>query len=158
MSISVSNMIGVSLEYTDSSPSFAVGTVVNLSDGGQAMYVQAASTVATYAAVSVRVNNTVVPLTTTNSAGSKAIGFAQVSIASAYYGWVQLGGKPRVNVATACEPSVPLFTTATGGVLDDATVTGGLVAGLVATTSAASASAVTCIAGYPHIATGVVGF
>ena len=158
MSISVSNMIGVSLEYTDTSPSFAVGTVVNLSDGGQAMYVQAASTVATYAAVSVRVNNTVVPLTTTNSAGSKAIGFAQVSIASAYYGWVQLGGKPRVNVATACEPSVPLFTTATGGVLDDATVTGGLVAGLVATTSAASASAVTCIAGYPHIATGVVGF
>jgi hypothetical protein len=151
-------MIGVSLEYTDTSPSFAVGTVVNLSDGGQAMYVQAASTVATYAAVSVRVNNTVVPLTTTNSAGSKAIGFAQVSIASAYYGWVQLGGKPRVNVATACEPSVPLFTTATGGVLDDATVTGGLVAGLVATTSAASASAVTCIAGYPHIATGVVGF
>jgi hypothetical protein len=158
MSISVSNMIGVSLEYTDTSPSFAVGTVVNLSDGGQALYVQAASTVATYAAVSVRVNNTVVPLTTTNSAGSKAIGFAQVSIASAYYGWVQLGGKPRVNVATACEPSVPLFTTATGGVLDDATVTGGLVAGLVATTSAASASAVTCIAGYPHIATGVVGF
>jgi hypothetical protein len=158
MSISVSNMIGVSLEYTDASPSFAVGTVVNLSDGGQALYVQAASTVATYAAVSVRVNNTVVPLTTTNSAGSKAIGFAQVSIASAYYGWVQLGGKPRVNVATACEPSVPLFTTATGGVLDDATVTGGLVAGLVATTSAASASAVTCIAGYPHIATGVVGF
>ena len=158
MSISVSNMIGVSLEYTDTSPSFAVGTVVNLSDGGQALYVQAASTVATYAAVSVRVNNTVVPLTTTNSAGSKAIGFAQVSIASAYYGWVQLGGKPRVNVATACEPSVPLFTTATGGVLDDATVTGGLVMGLVATTSAASASAVTCIAGYPHIATGVVGF
>jgi hypothetical protein len=106
----------------------------------------------------VLVDNTVVPLTTTNSAGSKAVGFAQVSIASAYYGWVQLGGKPRVSVAAACEPSVPLFTTATAGVLDDATVTGGLVAGIVATTSAASASAVTCIAGYPHVATGVVGF
>lgn len=158
MSISVSNMIGVSLEYTDTSPSFAVGTVVNLSDGGQALYVQAASTCATWSAVTVSVDNKVAPLTTTNSANSKAVGFAQVSIASAYYGWVQLGGKPRVNVATACEPSVPLFTTATGGVLDDATVTGGLVAGLVATTSAASASAVTCIAGYPHIATGVVGF
>ena len=158
MSISVSNMIGVSLDYTDTSPSFALGTTVNLSDGGQAVYVRAASTVATYAAVSVLVDNTVVPLTTTNSAGSKAVGFAQVSIASAYYGWVQLGGKPRVSVAAACEPSVPLFTTATAGVLDDATVTGGLVAGLVASTSAASASAVTCIAGYPHVATGVVGF
>jgi hypothetical protein len=158
MSISVSNMIGVSLEYTDTSPSFALGTTVNLSDGGQAVYVRAASTVATYAAVSVLVDNTVVPLTTTNSAASKAVGFAQASIASAYYGWVQLGGKPRVSVLVGCQPNVPLFTTATAGSLDDATVTGGLVAGLVATTSAASASAVTCIAGYPHIATGVVGF
>ena len=155
MSISVSNMIGVSLEYTDTSPSFALGTTVNLSDGGQAVYVRAASTVATYAAVSVLVDNTVVPLTTTNSAGSKAVGFAQVSIASAYYGWVQLGGKPRVSVLVGCQPNVPLFTTSTAGSLDDATVTAGLVAGLVATTSAASASAVTCIAGYPHILTGL---
>jgi hypothetical protein len=108
--------------------------------------------------VTVSVDNKVAPLTTTNSANSKAVGFAQVSIASAYYGWVQLGGKPRVSVLVGCQPNVPLFTTATAGSLDDATVTGGLVAGLVATTSAASASAVTCIAGYPHIATGVVGF
>jgi len=141
MSISVSNMIGVSLEYTDTSPSFALGTTVNLSDGGQAVYVRAASTVATY--------------TTTNSAGSKAVGFAQVSIASAYYGWVQLGGKPRVLVAANCQPSVPLFTTATAGVLDDATVTAGLIAGLVATTSTVTASNVTCIAGYPHVLTGL---
>ena len=155
MSISVSNMIGVSLDYTDTSPSFALGTTVNLSDGGQAVYVRAASTVATYAAVSVLVDNTVVPLTTTNSAGSKAVGFAQTSIASAYYGWVQLGGKPRVSVLVGCQPNVPLFTTSTAGSLDDATVTAGLVAGLVATTSAASASAVTCIAGYPHVLTGL---
>ena len=155
MSISTSALIGVALDYTDTTPSFATGTTVNLNDGGQAVYVQAASTVSTYMAVSVRVDNTVVPLTTTNSANSKAIGFAQVSIASASYGWVQIGGKPRVTVATACQPNVPLFTTATAGVLDDATVTAGLVAGLVATTSAASASAVSCIAGYPHVLTGL---
>ena len=83
MSISTSALIGVALDYTDTSPSFATGTTVNLSDGGQAVYVQAASTVATYAAVAVRVDNTVVPLTTTNSANSKAVGFAQASIASA---------------------------------------------------------------------------
>jgi hypothetical protein len=158
MTVSTSNVIGVALGNTDSAPQFNTGTTVNLDDGGQAVYVQAASAVAAFAAVAVSATNTVVPLTTTNSAGSKAVGFAQVSIASASYGWVQLGGKPRVSVATACQPSVPLFTTATGGVLDDATVTGGLVMGLVATTSAASASAVGCIAGYPHIGTGVVGF
>jgi len=155
MTVSTSNVIGVALGNTDTSAQFNLGTTVNLDDGGQAVYVQAASTVATYAAVAVRVDNSVVPLTTTNSASSKAVGFAQVSIASASYGWVQLGGKPRVNVAVACQPNVPLFTTATAGVLDDATVTAGLVAGLVATTSAASASAVTCIAGYPHILTGL---
>ena len=155
MTVSTSNLIGVSLGYTDTSPAFGLGTVVNLDDGGQAIYVQAASTVATYAAVAVQVDNTVVPLTTTNSAASKAVGFAQVSIASAYYGWVQLGGKPRVLVAANCQPSVPLFTTATAGVLDDATVTAGLVAGLVATTSTVTASNVTCIAGYPHVLTGL---
>jgi hypothetical protein len=155
MTVSTSNLIGVSLGYTDTSPAFGLGTVVNLDDGGQAIYVQAASTVATYSAVAVQVNNSVVPLTTTNSAGSKAVGFAQVSIASAYYGWVQLGGKPRVLVAANCQPSVPLFTTATAGVLDDATVTAGLVAGLVATTSTVTASNVTCIAGYPHVLTGL---
>jgi hypothetical protein len=158
MTVSTSNLIGVALGYSDTTAQFTLGTTVNLDDGGQAIYVKAASTVATYSAVAVQVDNSVVPLTTTNSANSKAVGFSQVSIASAYYGWVQLGGKPRVNVATSCQPSVPLFTTATGGVLDDATVTGALVAGIVATTSAASASAVTCIAGYPHVATGVVGF
>jgi hypothetical protein len=78
-----------------------------------------------------------------------------VSIASAEYGWVQLGGKPRVLVAANCQPSVPLFTTATAGVLDDATVTAGLIAGLVATTSTVTASNVTCIAGYPHVLTGL---
>ena len=157
MSISTSALIGVALDYTDTSPSFATGTTVNLSDGGQAVYVQAASTVATYAAVAVRVDNTVVPLTTTNSANSKAVGFAQVSIASAYYGWVQLGGKPRVLVAANCQPNVPLYTTGTAGVLDDAVVSGGLVAGLVATTSTVTASNLACIAGYPHILTGAAG-
>ena len=155
MPVSTSNLIGVALGNVDTTAQFNLGTVVNLDDGGQAMYVQAASTVSTYAAVSVLVNDAVVPLTTTNAASSKAVGFAQTSIASASYGWVQLGGRPRINVATACQPNVPLFTTTTAGVLDDATVTAGLVAGLVATTSAASASAVTCIAGYPHILTGL---
>ena len=154
MTVSTSNLIGVSLGYTDTSPSFNLGTTVNLDDGGQAIYVKAASTVSTYMAVSVQVDNNVVPLTTTNSANSKVVGFAQTSIASASYGWVQIGGKPRVNVLAACQPNVPLFTTSTAGSLDDATVTAGLVAGLVATTSAASASAPTCVAGYPHVWTG----
>lgn len=156
MAVSTSNLIGVALGSTDTSASFKLGTTVNLDDGGQAVYVQAASGVAQYDAVAVLGNNTVVPITTTNSANSKAVGFAQVSIASASYGWVQLGGKPVVKLAASCLPAVPLYTTATAGTLDDAVVSGGLVAGIVALSSASGATALTCVAGYPHVATGSV--
>ena len=156
MAVSTSNLIGVALGSTDTSASFKLGTTVNLDDGGQAVYVQASSDVAQYSAVSVRGDNTVVPITTTNSANSKAVGFAQVSIASAAYGWVQLGGKPVVKLAASCNPAVPLYTTATAGTLDDAVVSGGLVAGIVALTTASGATALTCVAGYPHVATGSV--
>ncbi len=157
MAISTSNLIGVSLGYTDTSASFKLGTTVNLDDGGQAVYVQAASAVSQYDAVSVRGDNTVVPVTTTNSANSKVVGFAQVSIAAASYGWVQIGGKPVVKLAASCLPAVPLYTTATAGTLDDAVVSGGLVAGIVALTTASGATALTCVAGYPHVLTGVAG-
>ena len=157
MTVSTSNLIGVSLGYTDSSAQFNVGTTVNLDDGGQAVYVQASSDVAQYSAVSVRFDNTVVPITTTNSANSKVVGFAQASIASAYYGWVQIGGKPVVKLAASCLPAVPLYTTATAGTLDDAVVSGGLVAGIVALTTASGATALTCVAGYPHVLSGVAG-
>jgi hypothetical protein len=157
MSVSTSGVIGVALGNTDTSPQFNVGTTVNLDDGGQAVYVQAASTVAQYDAVSVRFNNTVVPITTTNSANSKAVGFAQTSIASAEYGWVQIGGKPVVKLAASCLPAVPLYTTATAGTLDDTAVSGGLVAGIVAVTTASGATALTCVAGYPHVLSGVAG-
>ena len=157
MSVSTSGVIGVALGNTDTSPQFNVGTTVNLDDGGQAVYVQAASAVAQYDAVSVRFNNTVVPITTTNSANSKAVGFAQASIASAYYGWVQIGGKPVVKLAASCLPAVPLYTTATAGTLDDTAVSGGLVAGIVAVTTASGATALTCVAGYPHVLSGVAG-
>jgi hypothetical protein len=157
MTVSTSGVIGVALGNTDTSPQFNVGTSVNLDDGGQAVYVQAASAVAQYDAVSVRFDNTVVPITTTNSANSKAVGFAQTSIASAAYGWVQIGGKPVVKLAASCLPAVPLYTTATAGTLDDAAVSGGLVAGIVAVTTASGATALTCVAGYPHVLSGVAG-
>ena len=157
MAVSTSNVIGVALGATSDSAVFKVGTTVNLDDGGQAIYVQAASAVAQYDAVAVLGNNTVVPLTTTNSASSKVIGFAQAAISADYFGWVQLGGKPVVKLAASCAPSVPLYTTATAGTLDDAIVTGGLVEGLVALTTASGATALTCVAGYPHVATGTVG-
>jgi hypothetical protein len=70
---------------------------------------------------------------------------------------VQIGGKPRVKLAASCLPAVPLYTTATAGTLDDTAVSGGLVAGIVALTTASGATALTCVAGYPHVLSGVAG-
>jgi hypothetical protein len=155
MPISTSGIIGVALGDPNTTANFALGTVINLDDGGQAMYVQAASDISQFVAVSVRSDETVVPLTSTNAANSKRVAFAQTSIASAQFGWVQLGGVVRVNLLTACAPNVPLFTTATAGCLDDATVSGngvGLVVGVTnAGSTASGTTALTCIAAYPHI-------
>jgi hypothetical protein len=154
---SVSNTAGVTLTNVDATSQFTTGTVVNTSDGGQAVYVQALSEISTYAAVAVYDTQKAQMMTTTLAATCKRIGFAQTSIASGYYGWVQLGGKVVVNLGTNAGSNVPLYTTSTPGVLNSTVVSGGAVFGLVATTSISNATAVTCIAGYPHIASGIAG-
>lgn len=148
MAFSTSHLAGVDLE--SSYPSigaapFAVGTVVDLSDGGKAVFVKAISTVAQYDVVGILGDSTAVPLTTTNSATTKRVAVAQVAIASNAFGWVQVGGRPRAKLAANCAPNVPLYTTATGGVLDDAVVSTGLVLGTIAETSISNATAVTVL-------------
>lgn len=151
MATATSGIIGVNLTRVDTSALFPTGTMVNLSDGGQAIYVKATSEISQYAAVLVDATANVVMLTTTNAANNKRIAFAQTSIQSAGFGWVQMGGAPLVNCAANCAPNVPLYTTATAGVLDDATVTLGYVQGLIATNTISNATAITCIGAYPHI-------
>jgi hypothetical protein len=129
---------------------FALGTSVRLNDGGTAMLIESsASACSTFAAVVINESYVATMLTTgvARSAGNM-IGFAQTSIATGYCGWVQFGGRPKANLAANCAPFVPLFTTATAGVLDDATVSGsgGMVMGVFAAVSISNATAVTCIA------------
>ncbi len=139
------------LTDTQTSPSINVGTLVNLDDGGQAVYVQAASEISQYNAVCIPATNIATNATTARVASTKRVGFAQVSIASGSYGWVQLGGKVRVNVSASCLPAVALYTTSTEGVLDDATVSGALVAGVVTELTASATSAMTAVAAYTMV-------
>lgn len=136
---------------TQTSPSINVGTVVNLDDGGQAVYVQAASEISQYNAVCIPATNIATNATTARVASTKRVGFAQVSIASGQYGWVQLGGKVRVNVSASCLPAVALYTTSTEGRLDDATVSGALVAGVVTELTASATSAMTAVAAFTMV-------
>jgi hypothetical protein len=151
MAYSTTPIIGVDLALTSTTAKFAPGTRVNTTDGGSAIYVQAASEISTFAAVGFVTPNAVQMMTTTLAATVHKIGFAQTSIASAYYGWVHEDGNVKVNLAANCDDAVPLFTTATAGVLDDATVSAAFVNGLVSTVTISNATAVTCIAGFPTV-------
>lgn len=143
------------------SPKIPVGTTVSLSDGGEAMYVRATSTIAQYdACIIINTSSATgasigcVPVTTTNALTSQRLCFAQTAIASADYGWVHLkGNNIRTKCLIACQPAVPLFTTATAGSLDDTTVTAGYCLGVVAMSSATSASAPPMVVGNAVIRT-----
>ncbi len=131
----------------------AVGTTVQLQDGGQAVYVQAGSEIAQYNAVAVAVDYSVVNLTTgaiTDATGTgKQVGYAQTSIASGNYGFVQTSGRPKVKLAANCADRVALYTTATAGTLDDAVVSIGEVVGVVSKTTISNATAVTVMVPTP---------
>ena len=134
------------LTGTSTTEDIPIGTKVSLTDGGEAIYVKAASEISTYAAVSIYTDNTANMLTTTTAVQSKRIGFADaVSVASGSYAWVRLSGRPKVNLAANCDDHVVLFTTATGGVLDDATVSAAQVMGVLSTVTISNATAITCI-------------
>ena len=129
---------------------FGVGTVLNLSDGGSMIFVKALSEISTYAYALAYADGTAQMCTTTlattaGTSSTKRGGWAQNSIPSGYYGWLQISGTPIGNLAANCDDQAPLYTTATAGVLDDATVSGGLVAGAVGQTTISSATAVTLL-------------
>jgi hypothetical protein len=132
------------------------GTRVSTSNNGVYIFARAESDISAFDAVimstyadsaSLTPVLRAVPVTTTNAAalGYSMVGFAQTAITSSYYGWIGINGMLKVNLLVACNPKVPLYTTATAGKLDDATVSAGYIQGIVANTSATSASAPYCI-------------
>ncbi len=149
MPIVTTPLAGVNINDYSTTAQFALGTAVQATDGSLFEYVQAASAIAAYNAVCIDDGNIASNLTTTNAASYRRVGVAQVSIAVSCYGWVQRSGKMRVNVAQACQDFVPLFTTATPGVLDDVTVSEALVLGINTVTSTTTASAMTAVGASP---------
>jgi hypothetical protein len=162
--------IGIDLTATYASTSatsltalpFTPGTRVGISNDGAAIFARAESTINQYDCVLISTFGDsasgtpilrAVPATTALAAslGFPKVGFAQVAVTSGYYAWFHVGGLPRVNLLIACQPKVPLYTTTTAGSLDDTTVSAGLIQGLVANTSATSASAPYCVATYPQL-------
>ena len=138
-----------SLDLYADNPVTQLGTTVTGTDGSIFEYVFALSAISQYNAVGIDSDGRASNLTTTLAATVKRVGVAQISIAVSTYGWVQRSGQMRVNVAQACQDFVALFTTATPGVLDDATISECLVLGMNLVNSTSTASAVTGIGASP---------
>lgn len=165
MAYSDRNLLGcnISATYTSAEQAalgMARGTLTTAQHGQIYEFTQALSTVAQYDAVAFLGDSStsdafitrVAPLETTNGALSAKVGIAQVAITSGEYGWVALnGGQLQVKALIACQPGVPLYATATAGSVDDAIVSASGIVGLIALQCATSASAITCIAAFPHI-------
>lgn len=149
MAVITSSMLGVDLNNYSSTALFAEGTQVLGTDGSLFEYCNTLSAIAAYNAVCIDDAGDASNLTTTNAASYKKVGVAQISIAVSCYGWIQRSGKMQVNVAANCNDFVALFTTATAGVLDDATVSECLVLGLNTYSSTVTASAVSALAAAP---------
>ena len=165
MAYANSGLLGCNISATYTSAEAAVlgmslGTLIHAQHGQIYEFVKTLSTVAQYDCVvflasgstSDDFTQAVAPATATNGATTAKVGLAQVAIASGYYGWVAVAGAQlQVKALISCKPAVPLFLTATAGSIDDAIASAGGIVGLIAVSSAASASSVNCIAAFPHI-------
>lgn len=140
-------IIGQALDTVSTTQLMPLGTRVRTNDGGEAVYVQATSGISTNNGVVINVDYTVNALSTAavadGSGTSKEVAWAQTSCASGSYCWVQASGRPVGKLAANCADRVTLYTTATAGVVDDATVSAALIAGVVSKTTISNATAVT---------------
>lgn len=79
-------------------------------------------------------------------------GVAPVAITATYYGWVKIQGPAYVTLKNSCLPNVPLYTTASAGMLDDTSASQTRIYGIRARdTSTASGAAKICWIANPTV-------
>lgn len=148
------NIIGFDSTQTGTDAAFEVGTRNLDDDGNEWLYVLAGvgGLTATYAAFIDEAFGGVM-ITTTNGTFGGLVGVPSTTIAASSYGWVQVAGNTTVQAAATVSADVQLSTTATDGVLDDAT-TGGVKAinGMkLNTANSGVAGAASCFLNNPNV-------
>ena len=153
------HLVGVKTDRIETSASlkqggvgYSLGARHTDHSGNTWVYILASLSIAQYDTIAVKSNYHALPLTDAASKLPIELGFAQSAFADKgdSYGWVMTSGRPTVRVAIDCEPNVPLYITATAGVLDDATLSS-MVQGVVITTSATAAGGFAAVATFPRI-------
>ena len=145
----INPIVTQSLTVASAEQKHPLNTQVMADDGALYQYIQASESLSQYQVVAIYGDGTGRQMHTSiaNAAGvlqARVVGFAQTSIASAYYGWVARSGQRLVfRVSDDCAAGAALFTTATAGELDDATISGCHLPGVQLTTTASLATAMT---------------
>lgn len=142
-------------EATTEGKGFGLGDRHTDHAGNEYVYVEAGAAITIYDTVHVSGAYVANSLTPALALTAGFIGHAQVAFTTGERGWVMTRGKPVIRVALDADSGVPLYTTDTAGVLDDATASSSqrLVLGvqIIATASGTAASAVTAVSSFPMI-------
>lgn len=150
----VTSCLGIDLTKTPTVAEHPLGLRVAATDNQEYVYVQANGAITQYDAVGIDENYQAAALTDAMAADGWFIGFAQVAFADNDYGFVATkGSNVRVRVAANCAADVPLYTTATAGVLDDASTGVTNIDGIVAVAAVTAATNTEIIATSPRSTT-----
>jgi hypothetical protein len=115
------SLIGAKFGDTHTDAKFALGTRAQGNNGTVWMYCQASTTLTQYDCSVIDSSFKANPITTALTTEGASIGFPQVAVPITEYFWAALEGRTvNIRVASSCAANVPLYTTATAGVLDDA--------------------------------------
>lgn len=135
---------------------FRTGQTVMANDGSEWMYVSSTAAITRHSALWIDATFGAAMITPTLATQYGIFGRAEVSLStSGQHFWAQLNGLMVVRVAAALAINVPIYTTDTAGVLDDATVSLSQfqIWGLVAqgSNSAGGAGVVSMYASWPVV-------
>lgn len=121
---SISNILGVDFGLKSTSAEFALGTTAKGTDGTEWLYVQANGAITQYDFLGVDENYQAAALTDAMALDGWIVGVAQLAFDDNDYGWVPVrGANISGRVGASCAADVDLWTSATGGILDDDSTT-----------------------------------
>lgn len=120
------NIIGARVDGVSTTNEATLGVVVEQSNGNKLQYCQANGAIAVNEFVIIDEDFQAAKITATAAAAGEGLhaGIAETALADNEYGYITIEGIAKGKVAANCAAHAKLYTTATGGVLDDATSTG----------------------------------
>ena len=137
---------------TSTAAEYSPGTRLQDDLGEEYYYVEADAAITVAGVVKIEIDHGASLITTTNGDLGLRVGVAKTAIALGSFGWVSIYGRGLINVAASCATDAKLFTTTTGGRLDDASSAGGIVGIAVnPTTRAGTAGTIGAIWSYPVV-------